>query len=347
MSYPIPNYDFKKALSYPCHYHAPELLSDFQKLALDPDSPLFRDAPWSEDFQDIEGENKAKPRFRTRFKAVWTTTGIYFLALLEGEEVWAYVETHDGVIFQDNDFEIFIDPDDDSCAYIEFEINAKNVVWDLLLTRPYRNRGLALNSFEIKGLQTRTQVFYREDGRARDWRCLVYIPFRSIEEVCQGRFKLPNSSQRFRINFSRVHWNTEIKDGHYQKLRASDGKILPEENWVWSPQGLINMHYPEMWGCFIFYDQEGNPIGDPLFPNQSDLERFLLRQIWYEAQKIYASEGQFRLSLEDLQGKDWILPLDPAAVELHADGEHLLIALKGQSSTWLEIDREGEIRHRA
>jgi hypothetical protein len=27
---------------------------------------------------------------------------------------------------------------------------------------------------------------------------------------------------------------------------------LPEDNWVWSPQGLIAMHYPEMWGFVHF-----------------------------------------------------------------------------------------------
>jgi hypothetical protein len=25
-----------------------------------------------------------------------------------------------------------------------------------------------------------------------------------------------------------------------------------EDNWVWSPQGLINMHVPEMWGRVRF-----------------------------------------------------------------------------------------------
>ena len=31
---------------------------------------------------------------------------------------------------------------------------------------------------------------------------------------------------------------------------------MPEYNWVWSPQGKINMHIPENWGYLIFNDYE-------------------------------------------------------------------------------------------
>ena len=47
----------------------------------------------------------------------------------------------DSVIFQDNDFEVFIDPDGDTHNYFEFEINALATVWDLLLVQPYRDGG--------------------------------------------------------------------------------------------------------------------------------------------------------------------------------------------------------------
>jgi hypothetical protein len=25
-----------------------------------------------------------------------------------------------------------------------------------------------------------------------------------------------------------------------------------EDNWVWSPQGVVNMHVPERWGYLVF-----------------------------------------------------------------------------------------------
>jgi hypothetical protein len=43
------------------------------------------------------------------------------------------------------------------------------------------------------------------------------------------------------------------KDGTYAKATDPNaGRPLPEDNWVWSPQGEINMHIPEMWGHVQF-----------------------------------------------------------------------------------------------
>ena len=52
--------------------------------------------------------------------------------------------------------------------------------------------------------------------------------------------------------------NTAISDdGRYKRKRnAETGKIIPEYNWVWSPQGIINMHYPEYWGKLLFSSEK-------------------------------------------------------------------------------------------
>ena len=38
-------------------------------------------------------------------------------------------------VFNDNDFEVFIDPDGSTHYYKEFEINALNTTWDLELNK--------------------------------------------------------------------------------------------------------------------------------------------------------------------------------------------------------------------
>ena len=59
----------------------------------------------------------------------------------------------------------------------------------------------------------------------------------------------PRAGHSWRVNFSRVEWDFDrYKDGYLRK----DGP--PCDNWVWSPQGVINMHIPEMWGHVIFSD---------------------------------------------------------------------------------------------
>ena len=72
------------------------------------------------------GTSGPRPRFRTRAKMLWDDRYFYIAAELEEPHVWATLTKHDSVIFQDNDFEVFIDPDGDNHDYAEFEINALN-----------------------------------------------------------------------------------------------------------------------------------------------------------------------------------------------------------------------------
>src|ERR1700724_369021 len=91
-------------------------------------------APWTDEFVDIEGDIKPKPRFRTRAKMLWDDHYFYVAVEMEEPHVWGTLTEHDSVIFQDNDFEVFLDPDGDSHLYGELELNALNTIWDLLLT---------------------------------------------------------------------------------------------------------------------------------------------------------------------------------------------------------------------
>ena len=110
------------------------------------DKPFWQDAPWTDDFVDIEGDARPGPRFRTRVKMLWDDDFFYIGAEMEEPHVWATLTDHDCVIFQDNDFEVFIDPDGDNHEYYELEVNALNTTWDLRLVKPYRDGGPALNS---------------------------------------------------------------------------------------------------------------------------------------------------------------------------------------------------------
>ncbi|MBL0177001.1 MAG: carbohydrate-binding family 9-like protein [Ignavibacteria bacterium] len=111
-------------------------------------------APWTDDFVDIEGDAKPAPRFRTRAKLLWDERCLYIAAELEEPHVWGTLLQRDTVIFYDNDFEVFLDPNGDTHEYFEFEMNALNTVWDLSLPLPYKDGGKAIDSWDIEGLRT-------------------------------------------------------------------------------------------------------------------------------------------------------------------------------------------------
>jgi hypothetical protein len=224
----------------------------------DLDKPVWRMAAWTEDFVDIQGLSLPPPRFRTRAKMLWDDQFLYIGAELDEPTVWATITERDSVIFQDNDFEVFLDPGGDNRMYVELEINAFNTVWDLLLASPYRDGGPAITGFDLHGLKTAVKV----DGKLNDpgvvskgWSVETAIPWSALKEIA-GCPCPPRESDRWRINFSRVEWEIRIEDGKILKIAGK-----PEDNWVWSPQGVIDMHHPEKWGVlqFTFNDPASVP----------------------------------------------------------------------------------------
>lgn len=213
------------------------------------DDPAWRSAPWTTDFVDIEGPSRPRPRFRTRAKMLWDDQYLYVAAELTEPDVWATLMVHDSVIFQDNDFEVFLNPSGDSLNYFEFEINALNTGWDLFLPKPYKQGGRADNSWDIPGLQTAVHVDGTlNDPRDRDrgWTVEIALPWSAFKS--RAPVKRPLAGETWRINFSRVEWRVETDGGHYKKAPGR------EDNWVWSPQGIVDMHVPEKWG-FVHFER--------------------------------------------------------------------------------------------
>jgi alpha-mannosidase len=209
----------------------------------------WRAAPWSSTFVDIEGAAKPAPRFRTRMKMLWDDRYLYVGAELQEPDVWGTITQRDAVIFRDNDFEMFIDPDGDAKDYAELEINALNTVWDLFLTVPYRDGGQADNAWNIDGLRTGVRVQGTLNHPAdtdSGWTVALALPWSALERASHTT-SAPHPGQQWRINYSRVEWRTTVADGAYRKVPG-----LREDNWVWSPQGVVDMHQPEHWGYVEF-----------------------------------------------------------------------------------------------
>jgi Carbohydrate family 9 binding domain-like len=204
-------------------------------------------APWSEPFVDIEGGSKPDPRFRTRVKMIWDDSCIYIGAELQEPNVWATLRTRDTVIFLDNDFEVFIDPDGDRREYCELEMNALNTVWDLFMDRPYRQGGKADNAWDIKGLRTAVRISGTLNTPAdidSGWTAEIAIPWSALAPHAHSPLP-PADGDQWRMNFSRVEWT--VAGGTCRKVAGKR-----EDNWVWSPQGVIDMHRPERWGIVSF-----------------------------------------------------------------------------------------------
>lgn len=265
----------------------------------------WRKAKWTDYFTDIEGHFKPAPTYATRVKMLWDDENLYIYAELEEPHVWGTLKTRDAVIFQDNDFEVFISNEEFSPEYFELEVNALGTIWDLLLSRPYRDGGKAINDWDMKGLKHAIHVegtLNNPDDIDKYWAVELAIPFRDISFSRNNN--PPKDGDLWRINFSRVHWEHDIVNGTYQKRRDESGKPLPEYNWVWSPQGLINMHFPERWGYLLFTSNPPSVGSKVKFqrPEKDKIKEiawfmYYLQKEYYKENKRYAKDT---LGLVDL-----------------------------------------------
>lgn len=267
------------------------------------DEPAWQAAHWSEPFIDIEGPHRPSPPYQTHIKLLWDDTYLYIGADLEEPHLWATLTQRDTIIFYDNDFEVFIDPDGDTHTYYELEINALGTVWDLLLLKPYRDGGPALDAWDIRGLKAAVAL----DGTLnepsdidRGWTVELALPWTVLAEAApEGR--PPRPGEQWRMNFSRVQWPLEVVAGRYQKRRdPATGRPLPESNWVWSPQGVINMHLPERWGYVQFSAIIAGEGTEPFQPAPEEPLRWQLRQLYYRQRLFLEQHGRYARTLDEL-----------------------------------------------
>eukprot|EP00759_Apiculatamorpha_spiralis_P059140 PhF_6_TR9717/c0_g1_i1/m.14955 len=269
--------------------------------------PVWNEVPFTENFVDIS--TNVVPKFITKAKIRWDNEWLYVAGHVEEPAIWANItstchclnNSQDQVIFHDNDFEVFVDTDGSTHNYKEFEMNAANGTWDLLLNKPYEDGGYE-NSSRVDGSQGWDMVpplrsAVRVDGVLNDpsasnnkWTVEVAFPLSKLAEFKPTTNVPPKNKDYWRINFSRVEWSVIVKNGVYWKEPSCQSCPNPgtavEDNWVWSPMGAIAMHRPELWGFLQF--STAAPGKDTKVVNPEWPARFAAHVLYY-AQHGYAA----------------------------------------------------------
>ena len=130
------------------------------------------------------------------------------------------------------------------------------------------------------------------------------------------------------LSISRVEWQHEIVGTQYRKVAGTK-----EDNWVWSPQGLIDMHQPEKWGYVQF--STAKPGTATFRPDPEGPARRVLHRI-YHAQRAYRKQHEhWAKSLADLR---LTLPrasdvLGPPVLQTTDDLFQATVRLKGSDGT--------------
>ena len=187
-------------------------------------------------WEEMKKEGKGAHTYFSRFKMVYSSTGLY--VFFSGSDEWltATMKKDFMDLWLEDVFEVFLWPDEQHPLYFEYEISPLNHELPLLVTN-ISNRIMGWLPWHYSGdrkVQKKTGVIgnSKEPGAViKGWSAEFFIPFKLLEPLLGS---LPKAGDRWRANFYRVDY-----DG---------GKTT---KWEWSPvEG--DFHRPRDFGTIVF-----------------------------------------------------------------------------------------------
>lgn len=301
---------------------------------------VWAEAEWMASFVDARGPSHPDPQYRTRTKMAWDDQFLYIAAQLEEPHVRASFTTRDTTIWRENAFELFIDPTGDTHHYYEFQINARETHWDLMLTKPYRDDGTRISAWDIRGLRKAVSVrgtLNDPSDTDEGWTVELALPWTVLEEAAPEA-RPPRDGEQWRVNLTRMQWPATIRNGSYVQDTTNAGIS------AWSPQGGSgNYHKPERWGIVQFSDRSVGAAPDSVRVPPNEHVKWALRRL-YERQSDYRDEqGTYAASLDALNAAD--IALDGRAFEptLHTTPNTYEITAPGADGTTVHIRQDGKV----
>jgi hypothetical protein len=300
--------------------------------------------PWTSDFVDMFGDKAPLPGLRTRVKMAHDDAGMYFAAWMEEPHLWATFTQHDASLYQENAFEFFIDPSNSTHNYLEYEINALGTEWDLFLSKPYRDAPMiTLSNWEFLGMQSAVHL----EGTVNDpsdtdkfWSVEIFLPWRSIYQVASVRRNKPLEGDQIRVNFQRVQWPLEVREGAYVKVPKAGEQRMRSDFWLWSPIEAGTSHAPEYWG-YVQFTQQTAGSGTVAFVKNPDEDiRWMLRNLYFRQTEYRRATGAYATTLADLKPEEVCTPEQLKLLSLHTTPSLYEITLTAGDKTW-HISQDG------
>jgi len=308
---------------------------------------------WTEYFGAITGGSRYFEDKPSRVKMLWDDEYLYVAAELKEPDLWATMTERNSPLYNDNAFEIFIDPDGDTHNYFEFECNALGTIWDIYLNKPYRDGGIILSDWNLLTEQeTAVKTFGTlNDSGDRDekWTVEVAIPIDQMMALHTGKNTL-KPGDYWKMNFVRTHRQLVKENQQYQLARDSKtGEEIPPVYDTWTSQGLINMHYPEMWGVVLFSSElpEQNANHSNLKVPETEYIKWYLRRIYYAMHAYEEQKNSFtdKINRLDLDVEDTITPqhINITNTKIQTTQTQFEISVKTQSGEVWHINQEGRV----
>lgn len=193
----------------------------------------------------------------------------------------------------------------------ELELNCLNTIWELLLHKPYKDGYAIENPYNLSSLRSAVYV----DGvtnaplvECTKWCVEVELALSELVQFDALRRRAALPGDVWRVNFSRVQYAlATVVDADSRELRYEKVPDRREDNIVWAPTGVIDIHRPEKWGVVFFSSEQELPGGESelasarieFLDEQLAIER-VLDTIYYDQRAFYKLHDGFASRWEQL-----------------------------------------------
>ncbi|MEX0744789.1 MAG: carbohydrate-binding family 9-like protein, partial [Phycisphaeraceae bacterium] len=144
------------------------------------------------------GKNNKPATKATRAKILWDRENLYIAADLDDADLYADITEHDGQIWDNDVFEVFLKPAADKPAYYEFQVNARNTQCDCFIPRRgHVGRFKKLHDFGIESAVKLRGTLDTWTDTDQGWSVEMRIPWSSLMHT--GGRPEPGAEWRFAL----------------------------------------------------------------------------------------------------------------------------------------------------
>jgi hypothetical protein len=208
------------------------------------DEQAWAEAATTEYFVEQEsGDSVPHP---TQARLLWDDHYLYVGFICDDPDVWSTLTGRDAHLWEEENVEIFGDPDGDEKNYFEMEFNPLGTIFDQVVDHSWmEGDNNEDRSWNLQGLKVGVSVA----GTVNDvsdtdtaWYCEVAIPYDSLPDSVLSAASRPAGGVSWRLQLAR-----------YNRNRDDQGNVTGDpETSLWNMTGNPWFHVPSRFGKIIF-----------------------------------------------------------------------------------------------
>ncbi len=203
--------------------------------------PAWKNAQVIDNFTVPWLEKPRPARTKTKAKLLWDREFLYFFAEMEDADLYADIKERDGMLWNNDVFELFFKPAEDKPGYYEFQVNPAGAVLDMFI--PRRNAGgfqrfIKDGDFHIDAKVNLRGTLNKWTDRDDGWSVEGKIPWTDFLRT-GGR---PERGEKWKFALCRYDYSVDF-----------DGPDLS----TCAPLSKMNFHYFEDYPTLTFVGPEG------------------------------------------------------------------------------------------